>query len=36
MLEAEAWLHVNMSGMADVRRKSTAAAESKEEQQTHV
>lgn len=36
MLEAEAWLHVDMSGTADMRRKSTAVAESKQEQQTHM
>lgn len=36
MPEAEAWLHVDMSGTADMRRKSIAVAESKQEQQTHM
>lgn len=36
MLEAEAWLHVNVSGTAGRRGKSIAVAERKQEQQTHV
>lgn len=36
MFEAEAWLHVNVSGTADRRRKSIAVAESKQEQQTQM
>lgn len=36
MLEVEAWLHVDTSGTADMRRKSVAVAERKQEQQTSV